>query len=115
MRDENLEGKRAALYIRVSTEEQALRGYSLEAQLADLEAFAKEHFMIAVDRYIDAGTTARKKLKNRKEFQNLLDFVEENRVYDTGEHLIYGDTTIMLSTCEYTVNNGRLVVIAKRI
>ena len=24
--------------------------------------------------------------KNRKEFQNLLDFVEENRVYDTGEH-----------------------------
>ena len=31
------------------------------------------------------------------------------------EHLIYGDTTIMLSTCEYTVNNGRLVVIAKRI
>ena len=53
--------------------------------------------------------------KNRKEFQNLLDFVEENRVYDTGEHLIYGDTTIMLSTCEYTVNNGRLVVIAKRI
>ena len=53
--------------------------------------------------------------KNRKEFQNLLDFVEENRVYDTGEHLTYGDTTIMLSTCEYTVNNGRLVVIAKRI
>lgn len=53
--------------------------------------------------------------KNRKEFQNLQDFVEENRVYDTGEHLIYGDTTIMLSTCEYTVNNGRLVVIAKRI
>ena len=53
--------------------------------------------------------------KNRKEFQNLLDFVEEHRVYDTGEHLIYGDTTIMLSNCEYTVNNGRLVVIAKRI
>lgn len=53
--------------------------------------------------------------KNRGEFQNLLDFVEENQLYDTGEHLSYGDTTIMLSTCEYTVNNGRLVVIAKRI
>ena len=72
MRDENLEGKRPALYIRVSTEEQALRGYSLEAQLADLEAFAKENFMIITDRYIDAGTTARKKLKNRKEFQRML-------------------------------------------
>lgn len=53
--------------------------------------------------------------ENRDEFQDLLDFIEENRLYDTGEHLSYGDTTIMLSTCEYTVNNGRLVVIAKRI
>lgn len=53
--------------------------------------------------------------KNRSQFQDLLDFVEENQLYDTGEHLSYGDTTIMLSTCEYTVNNGRLVVIAKRI
>ncbi len=53
--------------------------------------------------------------KNRGEFQDLLDFIRENSLYDTGEHLRYGDTTIMLSTCEYTVDNGRLVVIAKRI
>ncbi|MDD6480742.1 MAG: class B sortase [Lachnospiraceae bacterium] len=52
---------------------------------------------------------------NRQEFQELLDFVKENRVYDTGEYLQYGDTTIMLSTCEYTADNGRLVVIAKRV
>lgn len=52
---------------------------------------------------------------NRGEFQELLDFIEENRVYDTGEHLSYGDTTLMLSTCEYTVENGRLVIIAKRM
>lgn len=80
MRDENLEGKRAALYIRVSTEEQALRGYSLEAQLADLEAFAKENFMVITDHYIDAGTTARKKLKNRKEFQRMLEDVQANKI-----------------------------------
>lgn len=80
MRDENLEGKRAALYIRVSTEEQALRGYSLEAQLADLEAFAKENFMVITDHYIDAGTTARKKLKNRKEFQRMLSDVRADRI-----------------------------------
>lgn len=53
--------------------------------------------------------------KNRGEFQDLLDFIRENSLYDTGEHLRYGDSTIMLSTCEYTVDNGRLVVIAKRI
>ena len=53
--------------------------------------------------------------KNRGEFQELLDFIKENSLYDTGEHLGYGDTTIMLSTCEYTVDDGRLVVIAKRI
>lgn len=80
MKDESLEGKRAALYIRVSTEEQALRGYSLEAQLADLESFAKENFMIVIDRYIDAGTTARKKLKNRKEFQRMLEDVQANKI-----------------------------------
>ena len=53
--------------------------------------------------------------ENRGEFQDLLDFINENQLYDTGEHLSYGDSMIMLSTCEYTVENGRLVVIAKRI
>ena len=53
--------------------------------------------------------------ENRGEFQDLLDFISENQLYDTGEHLSYGDSMIMLSTCEYTVENGRLVVIAKRI
>lgn len=53
--------------------------------------------------------------ENREEFQELLDFISENSLYDTGEHLRYRDTMIMLSTCEYTVDSGRLVVIAKRI
>lgn len=53
--------------------------------------------------------------EDRGEFQQLLDFIEEGSVYDTGETLDYGDSTIMLSTCEYTVDNGRLVLIAKRI
>lgn len=53
--------------------------------------------------------------ENRGAFQELLDFISEGSVYDTGEHLTYGDSTVMLSTCEYTVEYGRLVVIAKRI
>ena len=33
--------RRAALYIRVSTEEQAKKGYSIPAQREDLEEYAK--------------------------------------------------------------------------
>jgi sortase B len=53
--------------------------------------------------------------EDRAEFQELVDFIDENSIYDTGESLYYGDTTVMLSTCEYTVDNGRLVIIAKRV
>ena len=53
--------------------------------------------------------------EDESEFQELLDFVEENQIYDTGKDLAYGDSTIMLSTCEYSVDNGRLVVIARRM
>ena len=35
--------------------------------------------------------------------------------YDTGVTASYGDKLITLSTCEYTLDNGRLVVVAKRI
>jgi sortase B len=53
--------------------------------------------------------------EDRAEFQELVDFIDENSIYDTGESLCYGDTMVMLSTCEYTVDNGRLVIIAKRV
>ncbi len=35
--------------------------------------------------------------------------------YDTGVEAQYGDKLICLSTCEYTLVNGRLVVVAKQI
>ena len=43
------------------------------------------------------------------------EFINNNRLYDTGEDLQYGDQMIMLSTCEYSRQNGRLVVVAKKI
>ncbi len=46
--------KRAALYIRVSTEEQAMHGYSLAAQRESLTKYAKEHDLFIVDYYTDA-------------------------------------------------------------
>ena len=80
MMDEKLSSKRAALYVRVSSEEQALRGYSLEAQLADLETFAKENEMLVAGKYVDAGTTARKRLQNRKEFQRMLQDIRGGKI-----------------------------------
>ena len=38
-----------------------------------------------------------------------------NALYDTGLTAEYGDKLITLSTCEYTHENGRLVIVAKRI
>ena len=35
-------------------------------------------------------------------------------IYDTGVDAEYGDQLLTLSTCEYTYDNGRLAVIAKR-
>ena len=71
---------RTALYIRVSTEEQAMHGLSLEAQDAALTDYAKKNDLTIVGRYIDEGITARKKMTNRKELLRLLEDVKAGRI-----------------------------------
>lgn len=78
--DEYRKMVRAALYIRVSTEEQALHGYSLEAQKEALTKYAKEHHLCIVDYYIDEGKSARKKFQNRKEFMRMIQDVESDKI-----------------------------------
>ena len=53
---------RVDLYIRVSGEEQAIKGLSLEAQQEALEEYARERGWVIVGVYIDAAKTARKRL-----------------------------------------------------
>ena len=72
--------KRAALYIRVSTEEQAKHGFSLAEQQHDLEQYARAHHYTVVGVYADEGNTARKALSRRKELQRLLDNVRAGQV-----------------------------------
>ena len=36
-------------------------------------------------------------------------------LYDTGVDAVYGDKLITLSTCEHSIDDGRLVVVAKRV
>ena len=51
--------KRAALYVRVSTEEQSRHGLSLDEQKTALESFAKANGYTIAGEYIDAGISAR--------------------------------------------------------
>lgn len=71
---------RVALYIRVSGEEQKIKGLSLESQGERLEAYAREQGWVIVGIYIDAAKTARKKLHKRSEFQRMLDAVRHDEV-----------------------------------
>ncbi len=49
------------------------------------------------------------------EFNEFVAKCKEMSFYDTGITPVYGDKLICLSTCEYTLENGRLVVAAVRI
>lgn len=57
--------------------------------------------------FVDAETEA--------EFDEYVKTCKDLSFYDTGLSASYGDKLITLSTCEYTLDNGRLVVVAKRI
>ena len=72
--------RRAALYIRVSTDEQARHGYSLVAQKEDLEEYAKRHGYAIADYYIDDGASARKRYTTRKALVRLLEDVKAGKI-----------------------------------
>lgn len=72
--------QRVALYIRVSTEEQAVHGLSIEAQTDALDAWAKSSNVIVVGHYIDAGISARKPAAKRPELQRLLNDAQAGKI-----------------------------------
>lgn len=71
---------RCAIYIRVSTWEQATYGKSLRAQKECLEDYAARHNMKVIGVYADEGQTARKELKKRKAIHALLADVKADKV-----------------------------------
>ena len=52
--------------------------------------------------------------ENEKEFQDFVHGCIERSIYTTGVWAEPGDEILTLSTCEYTKNNGRMVVVAKK-
>ena len=122
---------RAAGYIRVSTAEQALRGLSLESQEMDIRAYAESHGIQLVKIYVDKGITARKALKKRVAFCEMMDDVDAGKldliivmrldrwfrnVYDyhhmMAAHLIPHGVNWCAVKEEYdtTTTNGRLMI-----
>lgn len=79
-RIESLSVQRAALYIRVSTEEQAMHGLSLAAQRDTLTQYAQSNGLKVMGIYADEGITARKKYRNRSAFMRMLEDVQANQI-----------------------------------
>ncbi len=52
---------------------------------------------------------------NEQMFNDFVHTCKASSFYDTGVTAQYGDKLITLSTCEYSQENGRLVVVAKRV
>lgn len=53
--------------------------------------------------------------RNEQEYNNFVEKCNELSFYDTGINAKYGDKLITLSTCEYSLKNGRIVVVAKKV
>lgn len=71
---------RCAIYIRVSTAEQRIEGWSLQAQEAGLRNLAESRGWKVVGVYADEGKTARKRLKDRKEIHRLIADVKAGQI-----------------------------------
>ncbi len=71
---------RAALYPRVSTEEQKLRGFSIDAQIDNLKEYCTKNKMKVVDVYIDEGVSGGKAAFRRPAMARLLQDVEDGKI-----------------------------------
>ena len=57
-------------------------------------------------RFYDAET--------EEEFDEFVRSIKEQELYETGVTPEYGDELITLTTCEYSQENGRMVVVARK-
>lgn len=71
---------RAACYERVSTEEQALRGFSIETQIENLSEHCERHRLKIVDHYTDEGISGAKPPLKRPALKRLLDDVAAGKI-----------------------------------
>lgn len=80
--------------------------YRVVAAMLSAVAYEDEE----VFRYYDAIDVS-----TQESFEEFRQNIESNALYTTDESLTYGDTYLILSTCDYYTEDGRFVVIAKKI
>lgn len=71
---------RAGCYERVSTLEQSIKGYSIEAQIDNLTEHCEKHNMKVVDHYTDEGISGAKPPLKRPALQRLIDDVQAGKI-----------------------------------
>lgn len=71
---------RVGCYERVSTEEQAMRGFSIDAQIDNLTEFCKKNNMKIVGHYTDEGISGAKPPLKRPNLQRLLEDVKAGKI-----------------------------------
>lgn len=76
-----MNNKKAAIYARVSTEEQVKDGFSIQAQLSELDRYAAANNIEIVAKYIDEGASG-KSITGRPYMKRLLKDAQE-RKFDT--------------------------------
>ena len=69
-------------YIRVSTEEQKLHGYSVKAQKMKLQDYADTHNMVIIRFYIDEGVSGTLPIKKRPNLQRMIRDAENEETRD---------------------------------
>ncbi len=70
----------ALAYARVSTKEQAEKGFSIPAQLKAVREYAKSHDFRISDEYVDRGESA--KTADRPEFRNMIKRCQKDKTID---------------------------------
>jgi len=71
------------------------------------EVYRKSEDVFKYYKVEKAGTSA--------EFDSYVQNIKNLAMYDTGVTAQYGDQLIVLSTCEYSTENGRLAVVARKL
>lgn len=69
--------KRAALYARVSTEEQAKEGFSLDAQIESMRKYCDIQDLVVAEEYVDDGYSG--KNTKRKSYQRMFSPIERKK------------------------------------
>ncbi len=71
------------------------------------KVFSEEEITFKYYQFINAGS--------EQEFNSYMNEMAALSLYDTGVTAVYGDKLLTLSTCDYQENDGRFVVVAKRV